>query len=139
MEQANKPYKDLTEPREMDALMQKDSGPIVIDFWAPWCAPCRAMAPAFEAVARKYEGQDVRFFKVNTEAYPKLGAAFQVTALPTVLFIHNGEFLDHQIGAAGAPLLDKKTSNLLSKARGEGLLTRWFGIGRKKKEEGQEA
>jgi thioredoxin 1 len=132
MDQNPKPYRDLTQPHEVDALMKDDGGPIVIDFWAPWCAPCRAMAPAFEAVARKYEDQEVRFFKVNTQDHPALGKAFQITSLPTVLFINNGQFMDHQIGAAPAPLLDKKTSTLLSKARGEGVLTRWFGIGRKK-------
>jgi thioredoxin len=127
-----KSYHELTTPAEVDALMKKGAGPIVIDFWAPWCAPCRAMAPAFEAVANKYSADEVRFFKVNTEAYPALGAAFQVTALPTILFILDGEFTDQQIGAAGAPLLDSKTARLLSRARGEGLLTRWFGIGKKK-------
>ncbi len=126
-----KPYKDLTKSSDVDELMKPGAGPIIIDFWAPWCAPCRSMGPHYEAVAKQFADTEARFFKINTEDHPALGKAFQVTALPTVLFIQDGEFKDHQIGAAGAPALAAKTRNLLSKARGEGLLTRVFGLGRK--------
>jgi thioredoxin 2 len=124
-------YTDLHTAAEVDALMKPDGGPVVIDFWAPWCGPCKAMSPHFAAVARKYADTPVRFYKVNTEEHPELGKAFQVSSIPTVLFILDGKFVGEQVGAAHAGVLDSKASSLLSKAKGEGVLARWFGIGRK--------
>ena len=56
---------------------------IIIDFWAPWCGPCRAFAPTFEAVAEEFP--DVVFAKINTEAEPELGNAFNVRSIPTLM------------------------------------------------------
>jgi thioredoxin len=120
-------YTTLTSPEAVDRLMQPDGGTWVIDFWAPWCGPCRAMAPHFEAVARDLANQPVRFAKVDTEAHPEIGAAFHVQAIPTLIFVHNGEILDVSVGALDSARLRKKVDWLLSKARGEGFFTRFFG------------
>lgn len=129
-----KPYRDLTTPQAVDALMNETGGAAVIDFWAPWCAPCRLVAPHFEAVAARYADEPVKFYKINTEAQPQLGEAFHVQSLPTMIFIHNGEILDVNVGALNAERLAAKVDWLLSKARGESFLTRWFGWGRVKKQ-----
>ena len=60
-----------------------DENEIVVDFWAPWCGPCRSFAPVFEAVAEKYPG--VVFAKVNTEEQQALAAAFQIRSIPTLM------------------------------------------------------
>ena len=67
------------------------SRPAIIDFYADWCAPCRALAPVLEEVAQQYSGQ-VDVFKVNTETDPELAALFEVRGIPAILFIPtNGE------------------------------------------------
>ena len=119
--------KDLTSIPAVEAIMAEGAGPAVIDFWAPWCAPCKAMAPEFEAVAQTYEGQPVRFFKVNTEAHPELAAPFHVRALPTTAFVMNGEIVDVAVGALDAARLTRKVEWLMSKARGESWWTRLTG------------
>ena len=116
----------------VEDLMQPGGGTAVIDFWAPWCRPCLAMAPHFEKVAETYKEEPVAFYKVDTEAYPRLGQAFNVRALPTMAFIHEGEILDVSVGAMAAPALSRKVDWLLSKARGEGFVTRLLGRHRKR-------
>jgi len=69
---------------------------IIIDFWAPWCGPCRAFAPTFEAVAEEFP--DVVFAKINTEAEPELGNAFNVRSIPTLMVFREQVILFTQVG-----------------------------------------
>jgi thioredoxin 1 len=69
---------------------------VIIDFWAPWCGPCRAFAPTFEAVAE--ENPDVIFAKINTEAEPELGGAFNVRSIPTLMVFREKVILFTQAG-----------------------------------------
>ncbi len=127
-------YKDLSEQHEVEDIMREGGETAVIDFWAPWCGPCKAMGPHFETVARHFSKEDepVSFYKVNTEAHQDLARAFNVRSIPTLVFVHDGEIADVHIGALDAHRLKKKVETHLSKARGEGFLTRMFGIGKKK-------
>jgi thioredoxin 2 len=63
--------------------------PVVVDFWAPWCGPCRAMAPHFERAAARLKGR-VRFAKVNTDEAPGLASGFGIRAIPTLVLFRNG-------------------------------------------------
>lgn len=85
----------------LDSLLAKDDLPLLVDFWAPWCGPCRMMAPAFEEAARLL-APHVRLGKVNTEEEQALGARFQVQSIPTLVLFQGGREIARLPGARPA-------------------------------------
>jgi thioredoxin 1 len=79
----------------------------VIDFWAEWCGPCRAIGPVIEELAVQYEGK-VNIGKVNVDVNPTLSMNFGITSIPAILFVKGGEVVDKQIGAVPKAVLEKK-------------------------------
>jgi thioredoxin 2 len=75
--------------------------PLLVDVWAPWCAPCRAMAPMFERATRELEPQ-VRALKLNSDAAPAASARFRISAIPTLLLIRGGREIARTAGAMDA-------------------------------------
>jgi thioredoxin 2 len=78
--------------------------PVVVDLWAPWCGPCRAVSPALEQLARELAGQ-LKLVKVNVDESPKLQERFGVQAIPTLLLLKHGQVADRFTGAAPLPAL----------------------------------
>ena len=78
--------------------------PVIVDFWAPWCGPCKMVAPTLEKIAKEYAGKLI-VAKVNTDDHSEWANKFGVQGIPTMLFISGGKVIHQQVGALPEPML----------------------------------
>ncbi|HKJ97796.1 MAG TPA: thioredoxin [Desulfotignum sp.] len=86
--------------------------PIMVDFWAPWCGPCKAIAPTVEALEKEY-GDQMTFAKVNVDENPISPSKYGVQAIPTLIFFKNGEVAEQITGMVGKEKLEQTIKNVL--------------------------
>jgi thioredoxin 1 len=96
-----------------EAEVIKSSLPVLIDFWAPWCAPCRAIGPVVEELAKEYEGK-VKVVKMNVDDNPQTPARYSVRSIPNLIVFKNGEVKDQIIGAVAKSQLVKAIDSVLA-------------------------
>ncbi len=90
--------------------------PVVVDFWAPWCSPCKMVAPILDKLAKELAG-DTLFAKVNTDEHSEWAQKYGVQGIPTMLFVANGKVAHRQVGALPEPMLRSVIKNFLEVAK----------------------
>lgn len=108
----NKTTIEITDANLTGLLQQNET--VLVDFWAAWCGPCRAIGPVIDELSGEYEGRAV-IGKLNVDEHPGAAAEFGITSIPTVLFFRNGKLADSVKGAVPKGVLEKKLQELLTR------------------------
>ncbi len=91
-------------------VLQSDI-PVMVDFWAPWCGPCRALAPVLDQLSEEYAGK-VKILKLNTDDNPESAVKFRINSIPNLIFFKGGKLVDQVIGAQDKAALKVKLDSL---------------------------
>ncbi|MGM0369420.1 MAG: thioredoxin [Bacillota bacterium] len=102
---------EVTEENFKEEVLDADKI-VVVDFWAPWCGPCKMITPVLEELAEEY-GDKIKVAKVNVDNNQGLAQKYQVSSIPNLLFFNNGESVDEQVGFTSKEALVEKIDNLL--------------------------
>ena len=98
-----------------EAEVLKSTTPVLIDFWAPWCGPCRMVAPSVEEMATQYAGK-LKVGKLNVDDHPSVAQRYGITGIPALLFFEGGQVVDTVVGAVPKSALQKHVDGVLGKA-----------------------
>lgn len=96
---------------ETEVLNSK--GIVMVDFWAPWCGPCRIIAPTIEEIAKEYEGK-IKVGKLNTDENPEIATRYGIMGIPTIMFFKDGQKVDQIVGVVPKSTIKSRLDTLLS-------------------------
>jgi len=98
---------------DFDDQVLKSTTPVLVDFWADWCVPCKMIAPMVDELANEYDGK-VTFVKLDVDASPETSMKFGIRSIPTLLLFKNGKPVDQVVGAVPKAVLKKRLENALA-------------------------
>ena len=104
---AESKHTQVVTDNDFPAVVEQGKGLVLVDFWAEWCGPCRAIAPALEQLAQEYQGR-ATIANLDVDANPRSPMKFNVRSIPTLLFFRDGKHVDTVVGALPKPALDAK-------------------------------
>jgi len=102
---------DISDQNFEDEVL-KSTLPVMVDLWAPWCAPCRMVAPVVEKLAEKYDTR-FKFYRLNVDENPQTASTYRIMSIPTLMFFKDGKVVDTVIGAVPEGALQPKIEELL--------------------------
>jgi thioredoxin 1 len=102
--------------KEFESKVLQSDKPVVVDFWAPWCGPCRMVAPILDELGEAY-GEELVIAKVNTDENPQWAGKYGVQGIPTMLFVKGGQLVDRMVGAAPKPMIQQRIDNMMAVAK----------------------
>lgn len=102
----------IAENFKKEVLESKE--PVLVDFWAPWCGPCRALAPVIEELAEEWSDKGVKIGKVNVDEEPALAGQYGVMSIPTLIFLKNGKVISQMTGAQSKEKIETELKKLIA-------------------------